>query len=103
MRIIYGDGFDEEAKRQYIGTIFQNIFDAVQCLIRGMDMLKLNYADGFDMEKVELVKNLDLNTLSNENNVEQNYWTAVEDIWKDAGIQTCYQKSKEFNLGDNTD
>lgn len=45
MRIIHGSGYSDEDKRGFIKLVYQNIFMAMQSMIRAMDMLKLHYAD----------------------------------------------------------
>ena len=45
MRIIHGSGFNDEDKRTYIKLVYQNIFMAMQSMIRAMDLLKIQYED----------------------------------------------------------
>ena len=41
MKIIHGAGFPDEEKRTYIKLVYQNIFMAMQSMIRAMDLLKI--------------------------------------------------------------
>jgi len=43
MRIIHGSGYSDDDKRGYIKLVFQNIFMAMQSMIKAMDMLKIEY------------------------------------------------------------
>lgn len=43
MRIIHGSGYTDEDKRGFIKLVFQNIFMAMQTMIRAMEMLKIQY------------------------------------------------------------
>lgn len=43
MRIIHGSGYSDEDKRGFIKLVFQNIFMAMQSMIRAMDILKIQY------------------------------------------------------------
>ncbi len=43
MRIIHGAGYTDEDKRGFIKLVFQNIFMAMQSMIRAMEMLKIQY------------------------------------------------------------
>lgn len=43
MRIIHGSGYSEEDKRSFIRLVYQNIFMAMQAMIRAMDTLKIAY------------------------------------------------------------
>lgn len=45
MRIIHGSGYSDEDKRSFIKLVYQNIFMAMQSMIRAMDLLKIQYAD----------------------------------------------------------
>jgi guanine nucleotide-binding protein G(q) subunit alpha len=43
MRIIHGAGYSDEDKRGFIKLVYQNIFMAMQSMIRAMDLLKIVY------------------------------------------------------------
>lgn len=43
MRIIHGSGYSDDDKKGYIKLVFQNIFMAMQSMIKAMDMLKIEY------------------------------------------------------------
>lgn len=43
MRIIHGSGYSDEDKRGFIKLVYQNIFMAMQSMIRAMDLLRIQY------------------------------------------------------------
>lgn len=45
MRIIHGAGYSDDDKRGFVKLVFQNIFMAMQSMIKAMDLLKIPYAD----------------------------------------------------------
>lgn len=45
MRIIHGSGYSEEDKRSFIKLVYQNIFMAMQSMIKAMELLKIEYKD----------------------------------------------------------
>lgn len=45
MRIIHGNGYSEEDKKQHVRLVYQNVFMAIQSMIRAMDTLGIEYAD----------------------------------------------------------
>ena len=45
MRIIHGAGYSDEDKKTYIKLVYQNIFMAMQSMIRAMDLLRIEYRD----------------------------------------------------------
>lgn len=45
MRIIHGAGYTEEDRRTFTKLVYQNIFMAINSMIRAMDTLRIPYAD----------------------------------------------------------
>lgn len=45
MRIIHGSGYSDDDKRGFIKLVYQNIFMAMQSMIRAMDLLKIQYGN----------------------------------------------------------
>ena len=45
MRIIHGSGYSDEDKRGFIKLVYQNIFMAMQSMIKAMELLKISYRD----------------------------------------------------------
>ncbi|XP_017882931.1 guanine nucleotide-binding protein G(q) subunit alpha isoform X4 [Ceratina calcarata] len=98
MRIIHGSGYSDDDKRGFIKLVYQNIFMAMQSMIRAMDLLKIQYADSSNIEKAELVRAVDFETVTT---FESPYVEAIKDLWADAGIQECYDRRREYQLTDS--
>lgn len=98
MRIIHGAGYSDEDKRGFIKLVYQNIFMAMQSMIRAMDMLHISYGDSPNIEKAELVRSVDYETVTT---FESPYVEAIRDLWKDNGIQECYDRRREYQLTDS--
>ncbi|KAH0561223.1 hypothetical protein KQX54_014836 [Cotesia glomerata] len=98
MRIIHGSGYSDEDKRGFIKLVYQNIFMAMQSMIRAMDLLKISYGDSSSQEKAELVRSVDFETVTT---FESPYVEAIKDLWADSGIQECYDRRREYQLTDS--
>nr|CAD7456928.1 unnamed protein product [Timema tahoe] len=98
MRIIHGSGYTDEDKRGFIKLVYQNIFMAMQSMIRAMDLLKIQYGDSSNIEKAELIRSVDFETVTT---FESPYVEAIKDLWSDAGIQECYDRRREYQLTDS--
>ncbi|XP_021954765.1 guanine nucleotide-binding protein G(q) subunit alpha isoform X2 [Folsomia candida] len=98
MRIIHGSGYSDEDKRTFIKLVYQNIFMAMQAMIRAMEMLKIQYSDSSMIEKAEQVKAVDYETVCT---FESHYVEAIKALWGDAGIQECYDRRREYQLTDS--
>jgi len=99
MRIIHGSGYSDEDKRGFIKLVFQNIFMAMQSMIRAMDILKIQYSSPSNMkDNSELVRSVDFETVTT---FEPPYVQAIKDLWADPGIQECYDRRREYQLTDS--
>jgi len=100
MRIIHGAGYSDEDKRIFIKLVYQNIFMAMQSMIRAMDLLKIQYEDPNCLlqEKADLVRSIDYETVTT---FESPYVEAIKDLWQDPGIQECYDRRREYQLTDS--
>ncbi|XP_018564758.1 guanine nucleotide-binding protein G(q) subunit alpha isoform X2 [Anoplophora glabripennis] len=98
MRIIHGAGYSDEDKRGFIKLVYQNIFMAMQSMIKAMDLLKIQYGDLANQDKAELIKSIDYETVTT---FESPYVEAIKDLWADAGIQECYDRRREYQLTDS--
>lgn len=52
MRIIHGSGYSDEDKKGFIKLVYQNIFMAMQSMIRAMDLLKIQYGDSSNIVRI---------------------------------------------------
>ncbi|KAK9703960.1 G-protein alpha subunit [Popillia japonica] len=98
MRIIHGAGYSDEDKRGFIKLVYQNIFMAMQSMIRAMDLLKIRYAESSSIEKADLIRSIDYETVTA---FESPYVEAIKDLWNDSGIQECYDRRREYQLTDS--
>lgn len=98
MRIIHGAGYSDDDKKSYIKLVYQNIFMAMQSMIRAMDLLKIQYEDASCMEKADLVRSIDYETVTS---FEEPFVNAIKDLWADPGILECYGRRREYQLTDS--
>jgi len=98
MRIIHGSGYTDEDKRGFIKLVFQNIFMAMQTMIRAMELLKIQYENPESADKAETVRSVDFETVTT---FESPYVEAIKDLWNDGGIMECYDRRREYQLTDS--
>ncbi|NWY97624.1 GNA11 protein, partial [Loxia curvirostra] len=96
MRIIHGSGYSEEDKKGFTKLVYQNIFTAMQSMIRAMETLKILYK--YEQNKVMLIREVDVEKVMT---FEQPYVSAIKTLWNDPGIQECYDRRREYQLSDS--
>ncbi|XP_044309342.1 guanine nucleotide-binding protein subunit alpha-11 [Varanus komodoensis] len=98
MRIIHGSGYSEEDKKGFTKLVYQNIFTAMQSMIRAMETLKILYKYEQNKDNALLIRDVDVEKVSS---FEQPYVSAIKTLWNDPGIQECYDRRREYQLSDS--
>uniref|UniRef100_A0A672TFH2 Guanine nucleotide-binding protein subunit alpha n=1 Tax=Strigops habroptila TaxID=2489341 RepID=A0A672TFH2_STRHB len=94
MRIIHGSGYSDEDKRGFTKLVYQNIFTAMQAMIRAMDTLRIPYKYEHNKAHAQLVQEVDVENVST---FENPYVDAIRSLWNDPGIQ---EYSTKYYLND---
>ncbi|XP_004713879.1 guanine nucleotide-binding protein subunit alpha-14 [Echinops telfairi] len=99
MRIIHGSGYSDEDRRGFTKLVYQNIFTAMQAMIRAMDSLRIHYVCEQSQENAQVIKEVEVDKVSalSKTQVE-----AIKQLWRDPGIQECYDRRREYQLSDST-
>jgi len=99
MRILHVDGFSEEEKREKIKAIRCNIRDAILTITGNMSTLTPPIAlDCPDQQfRVDYIQD----DASQPNfDWPDEFYEHTEILWKDKGVQACYERSNEYQLID---
>lgn len=98
MRIIHGTGYSDEDRRTFIKLVYQNIFMAMNAMIRAMETLNIQYKNSENEDNGNMIRVVDFETVTS---FEKPYVDAIKSLWQDAGIQECYDRRREYQLTDS--
>ncbi|XP_050790110.1 guanine nucleotide-binding protein subunit alpha-15 [Gopherus flavomarginatus] len=98
LRIIHGAGYSEEDRKGFARLVYQNVFASMQAMIGAMETLQIPYAQPENVENAKLVMGVNASKVVALN---RPYANAIESLWRDAGIQTCYERRREYHLLDS--
>ncbi|XP_067320538.1 guanine nucleotide-binding protein subunit alpha-14 isoform X2 [Anolis sagrei] len=98
MRIIHGTGYTEEDRKGFQKMIYQNIYSAMQAMIRAMDALQIPYASEQCKENGQMIEKVDVDKVTM---LESKHVEAIKRLWEDPGIQECYDRRREYQLSDS--
>ncbi|KAM9167576.1 guanine nucleotide-binding protein subunit alpha-14 [Mergus octosetaceus] len=98
MRIIHGSGYTEEDRKGFTKLVYQNIFTAMQAMIRAMDTLKIQYTSEENEESAQMIREVEVDKVTM---LEIKQVEAIKNLWKDPGIQECYDRRREYQLSDS--
>lgn len=98
MRIIHGSGYSKTDRLKFKVLVHRNILTAIQALITAMKVLEVAY------ESEENATVQELMGMRSEDVVEltMQQFQSISRIWRDKGVQKCYQRRREYQLSDST-
>merc|ERR1712117_864977 len=98
MRIIHGCGYNDEDKEGFKMIVYQNIHMGMGQICRAMDELEIAYGD----ESLR-VKGTELGDVDHDcvTELEPQYLEWIKEIWKDSGVQGCWDRRAEFHITDS--
>lgn len=99
MRILHVNGFSEEEKRQKIEDIKKNIRDAILTITGAMSTLTPPIA----LEKTSNQNRVDyIQDVASQHDFDYppEFYEHTEILWKDRGVQACFERSNEYQLID---
>lgn len=98
MRIIHGSGYSDEDRKGFTKLVYQNIFTAMQAMIRAMDTLRIQYVCEQNKENAQLIREVEVDKVSA---LSRDQVEAIKELWQDPGIQECYDRRREYQLSDS--
>ncbi|TNM92297.1 guanine nucleotide-binding protein subunit alpha-11-like [Takifugu flavidus] len=98
MRIIHGTGYSEADRRGFTRLVFQNIVTAIQALVYAIKTLRIDYSDEQNISHAEKLIRVDAQRVST---LEAWQVDAIRQVWSDRGVQSCYDRRREFQLSDS--
>lgn len=101
MKIIHGNGFGTEEKKNGLKYIYQNILTSIQNLIRAMRQLEIEYEKGANIEAADRLITIVVEGVQDHESFHGSV-PRIGEIWRDRGIQQCYVRRREYQLSDST-
>ncbi|XP_052446109.1 guanine nucleotide-binding protein subunit alpha-14-like [Carassius gibelio] len=99
MRIIHGKGYTEDDRRAYAKLVFQNIFVSIHNLLQAMEHLNIPFANEKNKTYVAMLNSVIPETV---HTLEPKHAEAIKSVWRDQGLQKCFERRREFQLSDST-
>ncbi len=98
MRIIYGQGFKEEDRKEYTFLVYRNILRSMRAMLDAMETFRIPLADPSLQDGAYGILDTDPATYDNI----QPHCDLFIRLWKDAGIRKAQERGNEYQLSDST-
>ncbi|XP_039567843.1 guanine nucleotide-binding protein G(t) subunit alpha-2 [Passer montanus] len=99
MKIIHQDGYTEEECMEFKSIIYGNILQSILAIIRAMSTLGIDYAESSCADEGRLLFNL-ADSIE-EGTMPPELVACIKKLWKDGGVQACFDRAAEYQLNDS--
>jgi len=100
MRIIHGSGYKDADLVEYRGIIYQNIVKGMKVLIDAKTKLGIAWQNPDNANHASYVFSYRTD-IHLDSKMYLTYLPAIRELWKDQGIQTAFDRRREYQLGDS--
>uniref|UniRef100_A0A8C8AKJ8 G protein subunit alpha transducin 1 n=1 Tax=Otus sunia TaxID=257818 RepID=A0A8C8AKJ8_9STRI len=99
MKIIHKDGYSLEECLEFITIIYSNTLQSMLAIVRAMSTLNIQYGDSARQDDAR--KLLHLSDTIEEGTMPKEMSDIIGRLWKDTGIQACFDRASEYQLNDS--
>lgn len=99
MKLIHEGGYSRDERESFKEIIFSNTVQSMRVILEAMESLELPLDD----QRAEYhVQTIFMQPQQIEgDNLPPEVGSAIEALWKDAGVQACFKRSREYQLNDS--
>nr|XP_034983967.1 guanine nucleotide-binding protein G(t) subunit alpha-3 isoform X1 [Zootoca vivipara] len=99
MKIIHKDGYTEQECREYRSVVYSNMLQSILAIVKAMSTLGIEYGNSESKEDerqlLAIADSMEDGTMSSE------LAGIIKRLWKDSGIQACFERASEYQLNDS--
>ncbi|NXQ15755.1 GNAI1 protein, partial [Peucedramus taeniatus] len=99
MKIIHEAGYSEEECKQYKAVVYSNTIQSIIAIIRAMGRLKIDFGDPIRADDARQL--FVLAGAAEEGFMTSELAGVIKRLWKDTGVQACFNRSREYQLNDS--
>lgn len=101
LRIIHNKPFTKQEIESYRPIVFINIINNISALCKAMNKLEIKFADNSLLTDKENIIQLSTELYTNEVELTEEIAESIEKLWSDKGIQECWTRRSEYQIGDS--
>lgn len=99
MKLIHEGGYSRDERESFKEIIFSNTVQSMRVILEAMESLELPLSDA----RMEYhVQTIFMQPAQIEGDVlPPEVGSAIEALWRDGGVQSCFKRSREYQLNDS--
>ncbi|XP_027712563.1 guanine nucleotide-binding protein G(t) subunit alpha-2 [Vombatus ursinus] len=99
MKIIHQDGYTPEECLEFKTIIYGNVLQSILAIIRAMSTLSIDYAESSHVGDGQQLNNMA--DSMEEGTMSPELVAIIKRLWKDGGVQACFERASEYQLNDS--
>lgn len=99
-RIIHEGGFTQEDNKQYKPVVYSNTVQSLGAIIRAMSALSISYENKEHEQDAKQVLDV-IARMQDSEPFSADLVEATKRLWKDSGVQECFNRANEYQLNDS--
>ncbi|KAI3357365.1 hypothetical protein L3Q82_015807, partial [Scortum barcoo] len=99
MKILHQGGYTKEEQLEFRAVIYGNILQSALAIIRGMEMLGIDFGSPSGQEDAQKLQNL--SDSIEEGTMPPELADVIAKLWKDSGVQAGFERAAEYQLNDS--
>uniref|UniRef100_A0A4W4EJZ8 Guanine nucleotide binding protein (G protein), alpha transducing activity polypeptide 1 n=1 Tax=Electrophorus electricus TaxID=8005 RepID=A0A4W4EJZ8_ELEEL len=99
MKIIHKDGYSLEECLEFIAIIYSNTLQSIMAIVKAMNTLNITYGEAAQQDNARKLMHL-ADTIE-EGTMPKELSDIILQLWKDTGIQACFERASEYQLNDS--
>ncbi|XP_061905301.1 guanine nucleotide-binding protein G(i) subunit alpha-2-like isoform X2 [Entelurus aequoreus] len=100
MKIIHEDGYSEDECKQYCAVVYSNTIQSIMAIVKAMVSLNIDYSSSGRLDDAQQL--FALSAAAEEQGIfPDDLANVIKRLWADGGIQSCFARSREYQLNDS--
>jgi guanine nucleotide-binding protein subunit alpha len=99
MKLIHEGGYSREERKLFKPIIFNNTIQSMRVILEAMELLEIPFDDQRALNHAQVI--LAEHEQIHSDSLLPVVGRAIAVLWRDAGVQQCFQRSREYQLNDS--
>ncbi|CAG5099437.1 Oidioi.mRNA.OKI2018_I69.XSR.g16525.t1.cds [Oikopleura dioica] len=99
MKIIHENGYSAEDCQQYRAVVYSNTLQSMIAIVKAMGALKISFSDASRADDARQL--FALAATLEDGEMTRELGDCMKKLWEDKGVQTCFSRSREYQLNDS--
>lgn len=99
MKLIHEGSYTTAERESYKEIIFSNTIQSMRVILDAMQLMQIPFDDQSLLLSGQMIQSLP--THVDQEYLDPQISTAIQKLWLDPGVKTCYSRSREYQLNDS--